>query len=136
VTRNNIFYARGRAYPQDRGAPGNDFRSDLTGGYLGGGFVRSMFLPSEGLQWFLAPVMNRIQWGRVESEHNGQKVAITDPMVQAKNPALDAGERIPGFNDDFAGAAPDIGAFESGRPPLRFGREMAPGFELAPWERY
>ncbi|MDX1979991.1 MAG: right-handed parallel beta-helix repeat-containing protein [Bryobacteraceae bacterium] len=136
VTRNNIFYARGRIYPDDRGAPGNDFRHDLTGRYLGGGFVLSMFLPSQGLEWFLAPTMNQIQWGRVESERNGQKVAITDPMVQGKNPALDAGERIPGFNDDFAGAGPDIGAFENGRPALRFGREMAPGFERAPWERY
>ena len=38
VSRNNIFYARGRAYPEDRGAPANDFKNDLTGGYLGGGY--------------------------------------------------------------------------------------------------
>jgi len=44
--------------------------------------------------------------------------------------------RLPGFNDDFAGAAPDKGAFENGRMPLRFGREMAPGFARAPWEVY
>ncbi len=59
-----------------------------------------------------------------------------DPVVQVKNPAIDAGVRLPGFNDDYTGAAPDIGAFESGRPPLRFGREMAPGFARAPWELY
>jgi hypothetical protein len=53
-----------------------------------------------------------------------------------KNPALDAGVRLPGFNDDYTGAAPDIGAFENGLPPLRFGREMAPGFSRAPWELY
>lgn len=136
VSRNNIFYSRGRTYPQDRGEPRNDFASDLTGGYLGGGFVSSMFLPSETLEWFLAPVKNTIQWGRIESTHNGRTVAITDPMVQVKNPAIDGGARIPGFNDDFTGAAPDIGAYETGRPALRFGRESAPGFQRPPWELY
>jgi len=136
VTRNNIFYARGRTYPQERGAPANDFKNDLTGGYLGGGFVRSMFLPSERLEWYLAPTMNKIQWGRVEYTRGGQSFGITDPMVQAKNPALDAGVRLPGFNDEYSGAAPDIGAFENGMPPLRFGRDMAPGFSRAPWELY
>jgi hypothetical protein len=136
VSRNNIFYARGRSYPQDRGAPPNDFQNDLTGSYLGGGFVRSMFLPSEKLEWYLAPTMNRIQWGRVEYTRNGKNFAITDPLVQVKNPALDAGVRLPGFNDEYTGAAPDIGAFETGLPPLRFGREMAPGFSRPPWEQY
>jgi hypothetical protein len=136
VSRNNIFYARGRAYPADRGAPPNDFQNDLTGGYLGGGFVRSMFLPGEGLEWFLAPTMNRIQWGRVQYSRGGKEFAITDPMVQVKNPAVDAGVRIAGFNDDYTGTAPDIGAFESGTPPLRFGREAAPGFRRPPWEQY
>jgi hypothetical protein len=136
VSRNNIFYARGRAYPQDKGEPHNDFQNDLTGGYLGGGVVRAMFLPSETLEWWLAPTMPRIQWGRIEYTRNGKSFAITDPLVQAKNPALDAGVRLPGFNDEFSGAAPDIGAFESGRPALRFGREMAPGFTRAPWETH
>lgn len=136
VTRNNIFYARGRSYPQDRGEPRNDFKNDLTGGFLGGGFVASMFLPSERNEWFLASTMNKIQWGRVEFTHNGKTTAITDPMIQARNPAIDAGVRIPGFNDEFTGSAPDIGAFETGLPPLRFGRDMAPDFQHAPWELY
>ncbi len=136
VSRNNIFYARGRTYPEERSAPRNDFKHDLTGGYLGGGFVQSMFLPSERPEWYLASTMNRITWGRIESTRNGKTVAITDPMVQAKNPALDTGVRLPGFNDEYSGAAPDKGAFENGLPPLRFGREMAPGFVRAPWELY
>lgn len=136
VTRNNIFYSRGRTYPEPRGGPPNDFKNDLTGGYLGGGFVSSMFLASEGLEWFLAPAMNRIRWGRVEYHRGGKTFFITDPMEPQPNPALDKGVRLPGFNDDFAGAAPDIGAFENGRPPLRFGREMAPRFQRAPWELY
>jgi hypothetical protein len=136
VSRNNIFYARGRVYPPDSGPPFNDFKNDLTGGYLGGGLVKSMFLASERMEWFLAPAVNKIQWGRIESVRNGKSIAITDPLVQAPNPAVDKGVGLPGFNDEFTGAAPDIGAFETGTPPLRFGREMAPGFERAPWERY
>jgi hypothetical protein len=136
VTRNNIFYARGQTYPPDRAEPHNDFKNDLKGGYLGGGFVKSMWLPSAGWEWYLAPTMNRIEWGRVEYTRNGRTVSITDPMVEAKNPALDRGVRLAGFNDEFDGGAPDIGAFENGRPPLRFGREMAPGFSRAPWETF
>ncbi|MCL4853619.1 MAG: right-handed parallel beta-helix repeat-containing protein, partial [Bryobacteraceae bacterium] len=136
VSRNNIFYARGRAYPRDRGAPPNDFENDLTGGYLGGGFVQSMFLTGNPLEWFLASAVKSIKWGRVEYTRNGKNFAITDPVVEVANPALDTAVRLPGFNDNYAGAAPDIGAFENGRPPLRFGRDMAPGFERAPWERY
>lgn len=137
VTRNNIFRVRGRTYPESRGnGPANDFRNDLTSGYLGGGFVRSMFLPSTRLEWYLAPTANTIKWGRIEYPGGGKKTFITDPMVAAPNPALDKGARIPGFNDDFKGAAPDIGAFENGNPPLRFGREGARGFQRAPWEVY
>jgi hypothetical protein len=136
VTRNNIFYSRGRAYPSDSGEPRNDFKNDLTGGYLGGGMVRTMFLPSDLMEWFLSPFVKKIQWGRIESVRNGKTVAITDPVVDAPNPAIDKGVRLPGFNDEFTGAAPDIGAYETGLPPLRFGREAAPGFTRAPWERY
>lgn len=136
VTRNNIFHSRGRSYPQDRGEPKNDFQNDLTGGYLGGGFVKSMFLPSELPQWYLASTKDSIQWGKVDWTRNGKTVSITDPMVQIKNPAIDKGVRIANFNDEFSGDGPDIGAFENGLPPLRFGREMAPGFQRAPWEIY
>jgi hypothetical protein len=136
VTRNNIFYARGQSYPRDRDTTGprNDFKNDLTGGFLGGGFVASMFLVSANMEWYLAPTMNKIEWGRIESVRNGKTVAITDPLIQAPNPAIGKGVRLPGFNDDFTGVAPDIGAFETGRPPLRFGRESAPGFQRAAWE--
>jgi len=135
VTRNNIFRVRGSTYPSrsDEGPP-NDFRSDLTGGYLAGGFVRSMFVPSDRLEWFLAATVPAVQWGKVEYSRSGKTFTITDPLVQVASPALDRGLRVPGFNDDYRGAAPDVGAFENGNPPLRFGREAAPGFARAPWE--
>ncbi len=33
----------------------------------------------------------------------------------------DAGEVITNFNDNYNGAAPDIGAHEAGSPPMEFG---------------
>ena len=35
--------------------------------------------------------------------------------------AVDAGVRLPTVNDDFAGAAPDLGALEAGRPQPHYG---------------
>jgi hypothetical protein len=135
VTRNNIFRVRGNTYPSSpQEGPPNSFRSDLTGGYLAGGFVRSMFVPSDRLEWFLAATIPSIKWGKVEYSRSGKNFTITDPLVQVPNPALDKGVRLPNFNDDYQGVAPDIGAFENGNPPLRFGREAAPGFARAPWE--
>jgi len=37
------------------------------------------------------------------------------------SPGFDGGVRIPGFNDDFKGNGPDIGAHESGAPAMVFG---------------
>ena len=37
------------------------------------------------------------------------------------SPGFDAGKPIPNFNDGFTGQAPDIGAHESGAPPMEFG---------------
>ncbi len=37
----------------------------------------------------------------------------------------DRGVRLPNFNDNFTGAAPDIGAAETGRPAMRFGINAA-----------
>ena len=90
VSRNNIFYSRGRTYPRDAARRATISSNDLTGGYLGGGFVQSMFLPCERLEWFLAPTMNRIQWGRSRVQRaTARQFAITDPMVAGRNPALD-----------------------------------------------
>ncbi|NLH16474.1 MAG: right-handed parallel beta-helix repeat-containing protein [Phycisphaerae bacterium] len=135
VSKNNIFRVRGDTYPDHSGdGPANDFRNDLTGGYIAGGFVRSLFVPSDRMEWFLAATVPSIQWGKVPFQRGDREVVITDPVVQVSNPAIDKGVWLPGFNDDFKGSAPDLGAFENGNSPLRFGREAAPGFARAPWE--
>ncbi len=40
--------------------------------------------------------------------------AATDLRLKAGTAALDAGEKLPGLNDGFAGPAPDLGAYEFG----------------------
>jgi len=47
---------------------------------------------------------------------------------QFANPAIDAGVLLPTINDDFTGRAPDLGAYEQGRPVPHYGpRSQPPG---------
>jgi hypothetical protein len=48
--------------------------------------------------------------------HAVHEPAGMDFRLRAGSAAIDAGCRLPGVNDDFAGRAPDLGALESGRP--------------------
>jgi hypothetical protein len=41
--------------------------------------------------------------------------------LDAGSAGRDAAERLPSFNDNYTGAAPDMGAHEAGTPPLEFG---------------
>lgn len=51
-----------------------------------------------------------------------------DLQPAAGSKLIDAGVRLPTINDGFAGAAPDIGAIESGAVPRRYGpRSPVPG---------
>ena len=95
------------------------------------------FLPSYALEFFPAARVSAVKWGKVETDlGGGQMRSITDPVVTRPNPVSDAGEVWPNFNDGFAGQAPDLGAFEVGRPPLQFGRRayLAWNDGWAPWE--
>jgi hypothetical protein len=51
---------------------------------------------------------------------------------------IDAGIILPGFNDEFSGKAPDLGAFETALPPLQFGRRayLNHNSDRAPWELF
>ncbi len=50
--------------------------------------------------------------------HNGRGEFHLTPQSSG----VDAGVVLPNFNDGFTGKAPDLGAAETGSPPLRFGR--------------
>jgi hypothetical protein len=49
------------------------------------------------------------------------KPADFDFQLRSGSAAVDAGVRLPGINDDFTGRAPDLGAYEIGRPVPHYG---------------
>ena len=49
------------------------------------------------------------------------KPADFDFTLRPGSAAIDAGVRLPGVNDDFTGRAPDLGAYEVGRPLPHYG---------------
>jgi Right handed beta helix region len=49
------------------------------------------------------------------------KPADFDFQLRPGSVAVDAGVRLPGINDDFTGRAPDLGAYEVGRPLPHYG---------------
>jgi hypothetical protein len=48
-------------------------------------------------------------------------VASNDLRLTPRNQAVDAGVVLPNVNDGFAGGAPDLGAYEQGRPLPHYG---------------
>ena len=44
-----------------------------------------------------------------------------DFKLKAAGKAVDAGVRLPNVNDDYTGNAPDLGAYELGRPAPVYG---------------
>jgi hypothetical protein len=93
------------------------------------------YIPSHALEYYPSPVTTRIQWGKIAVKQGDKERNITDPVVTVPNPVINGGTPIPNFNDRFTGSAPDVGAFEIGQPPLRFGRRAYTNI-WAPWELY
>ena len=105
VTRNNVFQLRTPSDAAIRDPPhtaNNDYDYDL---YTGRIEARP---GSEAHGIAAAPVYERSPDGRC--------------WLRPGTPGFDAGVRLPNFNDDFTGAAPDMGAVETGsrapKPPL------------------
>jgi hypothetical protein len=44
-----------------------------------------------------------------------------DLRLRAGSAAVDAGQVVPNINDDYTGAAPDLGAYELGQPMPHYG---------------
>ncbi|MBI4626357.1 MAG: right-handed parallel beta-helix repeat-containing protein [Verrucomicrobia bacterium] len=165
VTRNNIFDCPGRLTPSLPDTSSDydyDFYSGSDRGRATESIVRSgrigwptgvqspdgsrtiephgvsgamAYLPSYSLEFYPAAVTTRVEPGRTSVDRGGKAVAVHGAVVTVPNPVIDGGTRLPNFNDDFSGGAPDIGAFEVGRPPLRFGRRAVDN-TWAPWELY
>ena len=111
VTRNNIWFIWKAHWPsiQEDGGSGNDFDYDLYNGKV------NAYRGAEKHGIAAAP--------RYEHEFT----------LAPRSPGVDAGVRIPNFNDNFVGAAPDIGAQESGAPLLVFGIKAATSRDMATW---
>lgn len=102
VSRNNLLWLRdekGAAVFDGQKSPENDFDHDLLNGSVSAapgseahGIVATPVLG--------APLDVRRAWSMT---------------LQPGSPGHDAGVPLPNFNEGFAGAAPDIGAFEAGR---------------------
>jgi hypothetical protein len=58
--------------------------------------------------------------GRLNAYRGAEKNGISF-SGEPRDAGVDKGVRVPNFNDRYVGRAPDIGAQESGAPPLQFG---------------
>lgn len=144
VTRNNIFDVRGALATTREKEPASDYDYDFYSGNERGTARephgirgRVAFLPSYRLEFYPAARVTGVRFGVFPTDMGGgEKKNITDPVVNLPNPVIDAGAVLPNFNDDFAGPAPDLGAFEAGRPPIEFGRRAYLKWNegWAPWE--
>ncbi len=99
TSRNNILNVTQRPFQVRNDDPLSDFDYDLYRGSLPGGERHE----KHGVA--AAPIYA-----------SGQPHALAE-----NSPGHDAGARLPNFNDDFGGAAPDMGAEELGGAPLEFG---------------
>ncbi len=152
VTRNNIFDVPGRLATNREKEPASDYDHDYFSGESIGKSAREehrikfsttpagtrLYRSSYNLEFYPRSTINSIKWGAVPYEFGDKKRKITDPVVWISNPLIDSGIVILGFNDDFKGKAPDLGAFETGAPPLQFGRRayLNYDYDRAPWEVY
>jgi hypothetical protein len=142
VTRNNIFDCPGPFTRKQKPPIPSDLDHDLfTGLWIVTGYgdnvvrQKPAFVPSDTREFFLAPTTTKIEWGKTTMQRGDKQLTVTDAVVDVRNPAIDAGILLPGFNDEFKGEGPDLGAFEIGNPPLRFGRRAVDPAVTAPWEQ-
>ena len=149
MTRNNIFDVPGSLAPDSETDAVSDFDFDYYSGNSPGiakelnriRFRTSpagnrLYVSSYKLEFYPRGTISSVTIGKFPFQFGEKMVNITDPVFQIRNPLIDSGVVIPGFNDDFKGSAPDIGAFEVGTPPLEFGRRAYLRYDegWAPWE--
>ncbi|MFG0294321.1 MAG: right-handed parallel beta-helix repeat-containing protein [Maioricimonas sp. JB045] len=102
ISRNNIFHT------SERGGPFNDRMHDPLGDYDYDLFNGRLLIP--------AHERNGVVWVPTYARANGNDrtdLQLPRPFTPAEeSPTIDAGVRLPNFNDSFTGRAPDLGAIE------------------------
>jgi hypothetical protein len=144
-SRNNIFDVPGKSSGSRPPDPTSNFDYDFGAAgqeehavsFNETPSVTRLFVSSWGLEFYPRSTVNSIKWGGTPYEFGSRKVSIMDPVVQIKNPMIDGGVVLSGFNEDFKGSAPDLGAFEVGNAPLQFGRRAFLKYDegISPWEK-
>jgi hypothetical protein len=112
VSRNNVWHIWKDNWPsidQKAGGNANDVNYDL----FNGGIIAGSGQEPNGIvgKPIYAP------------GHGWQNEAGGNYQLAPSSPGYDKGLRLPNFNDDFTGAAPDMGAHEAGKPAMKFGRQ-------------
>ena len=134
LSRNNLFVGTTGDYAYDTTAPMVDCDFDYDG-FAGGPF--KMFLRWNRQRYATlddtrknAPVYKHAALldastlftaGVRPPEDHKKQAASPDLRLSPKSPAVDAGQVLPGMNDDFQGRAPDLGAYELGEPLPHYG---------------
>ncbi|MFW6163807.1 MAG: hypothetical protein ACODAJ_13640, partial [Planctomycetota bacterium] len=118
-TRNNVFFgpSPGRGRIRYRHRRGGDFDYDL--------------LPPGGV-YGMSPVPEEWEAHGVVGRPDVRDEAARDFRLAEGSPGIDAGLRLPGLNDGFAGDGPDLGAFERGRDPSPLFPERPSGLSALP----
>lgn len=137
-TRNNLFVGSTGAYAIEFSAKmqGCDFDFD---GFAGGPW--KLFAKWNGVRYATpqemrekAPVYRHVlsfeSAGLFASDagNPGDAKKVYPPAdlrLRAGSKAIDAGQKLPGMNDGFAGAAPDLGAYEANEPLPHYGPRPA-----------
>lgn len=149
VTRNNVFNVPGRLAASRESAQNSDYDFDYFSG-LSKGIAKekneinfyttpsntALFIPNYKLEFYPKTWIKSIKWGRYPHQFGDKEIFITDPVIELRNPLIDGGVTISGFNDNYIGKGPDLGAFERGRPPIEVGRRAYLKYNegWCPWE--
>lgn len=135
ILRNNLFVGTSGPYAFETTAPMVDCDFDYDG-FAGGPWTHFLkwneqrYATLEEMK-AKAPVYRHAVRADASALFASGAVAPADPLRPADRsidlrlapggPAVDAGEILPGLNDGFTGAAPDLGAFEVGLPLPPYG---------------
>jgi hypothetical protein len=108
TTRNNILHVARDAIRKQKDDPLGDYDYDLFTG-------ESRILDQRE--------KHGLRGEPIYVEGTGMREGKGQFLLSLKSPGYDAAVRLPNFNDDYTGKAPDVGAHEAGTPPMEFGTD-------------
>ncbi len=113
TSRNNILQVKSRAINDKNKDPLGDYDYDLYQGRISAAGT---------------PEIHGIKAEPIYVKNAGLKTDKGIFYLNPRSPGYDQGVRLPNFNDQYTGKAPDIGAHEADTPPLEFGQNSHKSF--------